>query len=131
MIKLLSLLVLLVFAQSATEVPATEESSLEISWDQIVKCVKSAEPIVHNIPRLLFALEQQDYTEVLNIIKVIYEDLKTSVDVCSEMFKDENLQALPGWVLNLINIYGRSILGKLAQFGIEFLRKQIEKYFRR
>ena len=119
MLKIVPLLALIVLAQGAFL--QEQETQLQTSIEDLIKCFNEIKPVLAEIPELIQAVKAMDIPKVFELIKKIIADGTAVYMKCLEIFVGETDFKIAGWIINLIKKIGRGILNMLDSLG---LRKQ-------
>ena len=126
MIKIVPLLALIVLAQGAFL--QEQETPLQTSIEDLLKCFNEIKPVIAEIPELINAVKAMDFSKVIELVYKIVADGKTAYQKCIEIFVGEKNLQLSNFVISLIIKYGRAILKMLKQLGLESQKPEITAY---
>ena len=119
MLKIVPLLALIVLAQGAFL--QEQETQLQTSIEDLIKCFNEIKPVLAEIPELIQAVKAMDIPKVFELIQKIIADGTAAYKKCLEILVGETDLQLAGWIINIIKKIGRGILNMLDSLG---LRKQ-------
>ena len=131
MIKSISILALIVLAQSAFLSEEELNTPANSFIDNVMKCFAEVKPVITEVPEIIKALKVLDFGKAIELVQKVALDGYAAIVKCYNIFAGETELGLSAWIIALIWKFGRGLLKRLKEFGIEDQTASINMYMDR